>query len=95
MAEILDAAMNGAVKTRIMYRANVNFTQYNEYIKSLLEVQLIKEFKHDGKTYYKTTEKGMLLLQRFNEAEEIFNAIYDEDKPIIVKKGSMVYLVKK
>lgn len=95
MAEILNAAMNGAVKTRIMYRANVNFVQYNEYMKSLLEAQLIKAFKQDGKTYYKTTEKGVLLLQRFNEAEEIFNAIDDEDKPIIVKKGSMVYLVKK
>jgi predicted transcriptional regulator len=88
--------LNGAVKTRIMYRANVNFTQYNEYIKSLLEAQLIKAFKHDGKTYYKTTEKGKLLLQRFNEAEEIFNAIDDEEyKPMIVKKGPMVYLLKK
>jgi len=97
IAHILDAASDGAVKTKIMYRANVNFIQYNEYLKSLLEAKLIGTMKHDGKTFYKTTEKGKLLLRRFSETEEMFNAANDkgEDKPVIVKKGPMVCVVKK
>jgi len=97
IAQILDAAVDGAVKTRIMYRANVNFVQYNDYLKSLLEAKLIGTIKQDGKTLYKTTEKGKLLLQRFNETEEMFNADNEngEDKPVIVKKGPMVCVVKK
>jgi len=97
IAQILGAAVDGAVKTKIMYRANVNFIQYNEYLKSLLEARLISPIKADGKTLYKTTEKGKLLLRRFNETEEMFNAADDrgEDKPVIVKKGSMVCVVKK
>lgn len=101
IADILDAAMNGAVKTRIMYNANVNFVQFNDYLECLLEAQLIRTITRRRKTIYKTTEKGKLLLHRFNETTEILSAHANGvncekgDKPIIVKKGPMVYLVKK
>jgi len=97
IAEILDAAVNGALKTRIMYRANVNFVQFNEYVKCLLEARLMRTIRHERRTIYKTTGKGKLLLRRFNETEEMFNTADGEeaDKPLIVKKGPMIYLVKK
>jgi len=97
IAEILDAAVNEALKTKIMYRANVNFLQFNEYVECLLEAQLMRITTRAGRTLYKTTEKGRLLLQKLNETEEIINtsSSKEDDKPLIVKKGPMVYLVKK
>ena len=97
IARILDAAINGAVKTRIMYRVNVNFVQFNDYIEYLLEAGLINIGNVRKRTIYKTTEKGRLLLHRFNEVEQMLNdtSAEDEDIPLIIKKGSMVYLVKK
>lgn len=97
IAEILDVAVNEAVKTRIMYKANVNFVQFNEYVKLLLEARVIATIRRGRKTFYKTTEKGKLLLRRFNETEEIIMAADSKegDGPLIVKKGPMIYLVKK
>jgi len=97
IADILDTAANGALKTRIMYRANVNFVQFNEYVECLLEAQLMRTVRRGGRTLYETTEKGRLLVQKFNETEEIINAasIKEGDKPLIVKRGPTVYLVKK
>lgn len=97
IAEILDVAICGAVKTRIMYRVNVNFVQFNEYVKYLVEAKLIDTGRRGKRTIYETTEKGRLLLQRFMEAEKMLNVTISEadNKPLIVKKGPMVYSVKK
>lgn len=97
IAEILDAAIYGAVKTRIMYRVSVNFVQFNEYVKYLLEAKLINTTRHKKRIVYKTTEKGKLLLHRFKEAEKMLNRAISKEgaKPLIVKKGPIVYLVKK
>jgi len=97
IAGILDAAINGAVKTRIMYRVNVNFVQFNEYVKCLVDAKLINTLKRGKRTIYETTGKGKLLLHRFMEAEKMLNrATSKEDvKALIVKKGPIVYLVKK
>lgn len=101
IAEILDSAIDGSVKTRIMYNANVNFVQFNYYLERLLEARLIGTIIRKGKTIYKTTRKGKLLLQRFNETTEMLNACSDyvdcekSDRPLIVKKGPMIYLVKR
>ena len=97
IAEILDAAINGAVKTRIMYRVSVNFVQFNEYVKCLLEAKLINTTRHKKRTVYKTTGKGKLLLHRFTEAEKMLNGAIskEEAKPLIAKRGPIVYLVKK
>jgi len=97
MAEILDAAVDGNLKTRIMYTANVNFVQFNEYLKCLLEARLMRTVRRGGRTVYETTEKGKLLLRRFNETEEMIYAEIggESDKPLIIKKRSMIYVVKK
>jgi len=101
IAEILESAVDGSVKTRIMYNANVNFVQFNYYLEYLMEAQLIGRIVRLGKTIYKTTRKGKLLLQRFSETVEMLNVCSNDvecekgDKPLIVKKGPMVYLIKK
>lgn len=97
IAEILDAALDGAVKTRIMYRVSVNFVQFNEYVKFLLRAKLIDRNKRKKRIVYKTTGKGKLLLHRFKEAEKMLSGAVGKEStsPLMVRKGSIVYLVTK
>ncbi len=63
MAEILEIAMNGALKTPIMYKTNLSFAQLNKYLPLLLEIGLLQNVNNDGKTVYKTTAKGLQYIQ--------------------------------
>lgn len=65
---ILEAANGGATKTKIMYKAYLSFAQLREYLSMLLEKGLLEY--EDGHTIYKTTEKGMRLLQMYNQINE-------------------------
>jgi len=67
MAEILEIAMNGELKTPIMYKANLSFTQLNEYLSFLLEIGLLKNVNNDEKTVYKTTAKGFHYIRSYKE----------------------------
>ena len=61
--------MNGVLKTRIMYEAFLSFSQVEEYIALLLRNSLL-ELDNLKKTY-KTTEKGLRLLELCNSINEI------------------------
>jgi predicted transcriptional regulator len=52
-----------------MYKSFVSFAQLKEYLMVLLENDLI-EYEEGEKTY-RTTPKGMRLLQIFNNMEEL------------------------
>ena len=73
IADILTKALNGAKKTRIMYRANLNFLRANRYLSELLERGLIVEEDdpNGGSVYYRTTERGKELLKVLKKAEEL------------------------
>jgi predicted transcriptional regulator len=65
---ILEAANGGgATKTKIMYKAFLSFAQLREYLTTLQENELI-EYDHQT---YRTTEKGMRLLQIYNKMYEL------------------------
>lgn len=73
---ILEAANGGATKTKIMYKAYLSFAQLREYLSMLLEKGLIDYV--EGQAIYKTTEKGIRLLQMCNQMNEelvVFNNI--------------------
>lgn len=65
VAEILEIAKERTLKTQIMYRANLSFTQLNDYLKFMLKTDLLKKFPDRGKTVYAATEKGLDFLQRY------------------------------
>ncbi len=67
MAEILNVAKDGVLKTQIMYRANLSFAQLNSYLSVLIDLKLLKENKSDRKTVYKTTEKGAKFMENYKE----------------------------
>jgi len=71
MAEVLDIAKDGTLKTQIMYRANLSFTQLNEYLAFMLKIRLLQTLDQNRKEIYKATEKGLDFLQRYREISEL------------------------
>jgi predicted transcriptional regulator len=67
---ILEAANGGrATKTRIMYKAFLSFAQLREYLTTLQDNGLIE---HEvGMQTYRTTEKGMRLLDIYEKMHEL------------------------
>ena len=61
-ADILKAAKNGAKKTHIVYKANLNFSTLKNHIKRLKEKGLL--IQTDG-GYYLTTQKGDIFLEQY------------------------------
>jgi predicted transcriptional regulator len=74
---ILESASGGPVtKTKIMYSAFLSYQQLKEYLTTLQENDLI-EYR-EGERAYRTTEKGMQLLQLSNKIDELTPAIRTE-----------------
>jgi predicted transcriptional regulator len=71
IAEILEIARDGVLKTQIMYRANLSFTQLNEYIRFMLKNELLDKVILNDKELYKATSKGLNFLQRYHEITEL------------------------
>jgi predicted transcriptional regulator len=66
---ILEAANGGATKTKIMYKAFLSYAQLKEYLAVLIENGLIEY--EDVRQLYRTTEKGLHLLQIYNQVGEL------------------------
>lgn len=72
--DILEEALEGANKTRIMYRANLNFLRFDRYFGELSEKGLIEVVDDpDRSVIYKTTERGRELLKVLREAEKLLS----------------------
>ena len=79
IAEVLEIAKEGSLKTQIMYKANLSFAQLNEYLKFMLKIKLIQKLNNKGKDIYISTEKGLDFLQRQCELTELLKT--GEEKP--------------
>ena len=66
VAEILKTARGGKIKTHIMYKAKLSYSQINEYLNLLLEKGFLENMtimrKRQIVTMYKTTQKGIEFL---------------------------------
>ncbi len=91
MAEILEVALDGALKTQVMYRANLSFAQLNEYLKIMIDLKLMEVVKNSQRTVYKTTQKGMRYLQSYREIRDLLKKESNGNP----NHGNGVYLVKR
>jgi predicted transcriptional regulator len=72
MAEIMDISKNRALKTQIMYKANLSFSQLTEYLRLLTKIKLLeKTIDENGKEIYRSTLKGKDFLLRHQEIMEL------------------------
>lgn len=74
VAEILEIAKDGTLKTQIMYRANLSFTQLNEYLDFMLKIELLEKIRINEKDVYKATAKGLDFLQRYRDISELLKS---------------------
>jgi predicted transcriptional regulator len=74
IAEVLEIARDGTLKTQIMYRANLSFTQLNDYVDFMLKTNLLDKMLQNNKDVYHSTEKGMAFLSRYREISELLKA---------------------
>ena len=97
MAEILEITIDGALKTQVMYKANLSFAQVNTYLTLLLDLDLLETIESRGKTVYKATRKGMRFLQSYREMRELLqkeqehNPMNGNSTVFLVKRGSSVF----
>ncbi len=74
VAEILEIARDGSLKTQIMYRANLSFTQLNDYLRFMLKINLLEQVLENDKQIYRATGKGVDFLQRYREINELLKS---------------------
>lgn len=76
LASILNVAANGALKTHIMYRANLSHRQLEKYIAFLEESGLLVQSTHvdTGNRIYRITEKGLGFMREYSHVSAYLNA---------------------
>ena len=77
IVEILKTALEGRIKTHIMYKAKLSYAQLNEYLPSLvangfLENTTVKN-KKCSKKLFRTTMKGMRLIENFETMSKMWS----------------------
>ncbi len=99
IAEILEIAKEGSLKTQIMYKANLSFTQLNDYLNLMLKISLLDKISENDKERYETTAKGLDFLERYREIAELLkNEDENENKngvkippPHLLKRSQSIY----
>jgi len=76
VAEILKTAVNGQIKTHIMYRARLSYSQINTYLpllveKGFLENANVARGRHRV-TVYRTTSKGMQFIENLESVNKLW-----------------------
>lgn len=79
IAEILEIAEEGTLKTPILYRANLSFTQLNEYLRVMLNINLLGKVSQNGKDMYQATMKGLDFLQRYHEMIDLVKTVEENN----------------
>ncbi len=73
ITEIIGIAKNGTSKTHIMFKANLSFSQLNQYISLLLQSGLIEKVSHNNRQTYIATSKGLEFMEKQCEAIDMIN----------------------
>ena len=78
VSNLLVRAKNGALKTHLMYGANLSYPMLGEYLNILLRSGLIREDSNDRDTSvrYTTTSKGLDFLRLYDSIRSMFGDQY-------------------
>ena len=72
----METAKGGLLKTQIMYKVNLSFSQVKEYLRFLTETGFLKVGLKNRKSVYETTDKGYQYIESYNE---MTNLLIKED----------------
>ncbi len=80
VADILRSTERSISKTRIMYKAALNYKQLNKYLELLTKEGLLR---HDPRSRrYRSSEKGSLYVERFDEIVKTREVIMEKSKAL-------------
>jgi len=72
IADMLKVGENGAGKTKIMYSANMSYSQIQKYLGYLMSQGFIDKVKMSNPSVtYRVTDNGLKLLQLINSLREM------------------------
>ncbi len=71
IAEIMDITKTGALKTQIMYKANLSSSQLNRYLKFLTANDLLVKTASNGKEVFRATSKGKDFLATYEKIMDL------------------------
>lgn len=78
VAEILKTARDGRIKTHIMYKAKLSYSQINTYLKWLVQKDFLENKtiarKRQVITLYKTTSKGLLFMDSIETVNQLLDS---------------------
>ncbi len=68
LANVLNVAQSGALKTHIMYKANLSHKQLQRYLSYLVENRLLEQVYDvkNGDSRFRVTSKGIQFLQDYS-----------------------------
>ena len=76
VAEILQTAVNGKIKTHIMYRAKLSYSQINEYLPLLIDKGFLENARvmrgRQHTIVYRTTSKGRLFIENLESVNKLW-----------------------
>jgi predicted transcriptional regulator len=76
VAEILKTAREGRIKTHIMYKAKLSYSQINTYLQLLVEKGFLENNTVQRKkriiTFYRTTSKGSQFVENIEFVNKLF-----------------------
>ena len=84
-AEIMAAAKGSQLKTRIMYRVNLSFSQVNEYLSFLTERGFVRVRVENRKKFYETTAKGNMYIENYREMSNLLRPQEPAEAQVILR----------
>ncbi len=85
IAEIMEASKGSKLKTRIMYRVNLSFSQVNEYLSFLTEMGFLRVHVEHKKKFYETTAKGNSYIENYRELSNLLRPQEAAEAQVILR----------
>ena len=81
----MEVAKESKLKTRIMYKVNLSFSQVNEYLSFLTEMGFLRVRVENGQKLYETTAKGKLYIENYIEMSNLLRSQDHAEAQILLR----------
>jgi predicted transcriptional regulator len=81
VAEILEMARGGVLKSNIMWRAGLSYDMLNGYLGLMMNARLMDKVLMKNKVVFKPTDRGIKFLYHCREIMELLETEEDEHEP--------------
>ena len=81
----MEVAKGSQLKTRIMYKVNLSFSQVNEYLSFLTEMGFLRVRVENRKKLYETTAKGNLYIENYIEMSNLLRSQDHAEAQILLR----------